>query len=150
MNRLRQELGVAPRAGIAVAAVVALAAAVALVSISRGGPQTLRISFGALMATVVLIYGFVVAYVWGDAKRRGMRHRIWTLVAALVPNALGILAYFLLRDPLLRRCGGCGAGVRRDLAFCPQCGSAVARLCPTCRQPVETEWSHCARCGAQL
>jgi RNA polymerase subunit RPABC4/transcription elongation factor Spt4 len=100
------------------------------------------------MALFVFSYGFLVSYVYGDAKRRGMRALVWAVVAALVPNALGFIAYFLLREPLLKPCGACGVLARRDLAFCPQCGSPLAQVCPSCRRAVEPAWKHCAHCGA--
>lgn len=150
MNRLPRELGVAPPAGVALSAALALVATVLFAFAFRGAPLPMRIALASAMTLFVFVYGFLVAYVYGDARRRGMRHRIWALVAALVPNGLGFLAYFLLREPLLRHCGACGVSARRDLAFCPQCGSLLAPVCPACRRPVEREWSHCAHCGAKL
>jgi RNA polymerase subunit RPABC4/transcription elongation factor Spt4 len=146
----RRELAVAPRAGVVASAVLALIPAVLFAVVTRGGPLPLRIAGVVGFGLFVFVYGFLVSYVYGDAKRRGMRHRVWTLVAALVPNGLGFLAYFLLREPVLRRCGACGAAARRDLAFCPQCGSPLAGACPACRRPVEAHWSHCAHCGTTL
>jgi hypothetical protein len=150
MSRLRQEFAVAPRVGVVLSAAAALVAALIFVTVMRGAPLPVRTAFGVAMASFIFVYGFLVSYVYGDARRRGMRHRIWALVAALVPNALGFLAYFLLREPLPRRCTSCGTAARRDLGFCPQCGSALTRVCPTCRRPVEPEWSHCAHCGTKL
>jgi hypothetical protein len=146
----RRELAVAPRAGVVASAVLALVPAVLFAVVTRGGPLPLRIAGVVGFGLFVFVYGFLVSYVYGDAKRRGMRHRVWTLVAALVPNGLGFLAYFLLREPVLRRCGACGAAARRDLAFCPQCGSPLAGACPACRRPVEAHWGHCAHCGTKL
>jgi hypothetical protein len=149
MSWLRREFGVAPRLGVAISALLAFVAALLLVLIpARHSP--VRIPLGAAMALFVFLYGFLVSYVYGDAKRRGMRHVLWALVAAFVPNGVGFIAYFLLRDPLLQRCGACGATARRDLAFCPQCGSPLRQLCPACRRPVETAWSHCAHCGTKV
>jgi hypothetical protein len=150
MSRMGRELEVAPRAGVFVAAVVGLAAALAFTWAAQGFPLPLRVLFSALMGLLVFAYGFLVAYVHGDAERRGMRPLIWTLVAALVPNGIGFLAYFVVREPLLRRCGSCGASARRDLAFCPQCGSALTSVCPGCRRAVEAHWTHCAHCGTKL
>ena len=150
MSRLRRELEVAPRAGVVVSAALAVAVAVLFAFAARGFPAPARVAFACCFALLVFVYGSLVSYVWGDARRRGMRHRIWALVAALVPNALGFLAYFLLREPVLRRCGTCGTAVRRDLAFCPQCGSALAQACPACRRLIEPGWGHCAHCGTKL
>ena len=150
MNGLRQELAVAARKGVAISAFLALVAALAFNLVAAGFPPAARIALGAALALFIFLYGFLVAYVYGDAKRRGMRHGLWALVAAIVPNALGFVAYFLLREPLLRPCGTCGALSRRDLAFCPQCGRPLSRACPACRRPLETAWSHCAHCGAKI
>lgn len=150
MSWLRQEFSVAPRTGVAVSAIVAAVAGTLWSFVARGFPLPARIPLAALMALLVFLYGFLVSYVYGDAKRRGMRHRLWAVVAAVVPNALGFIAYFLLREPLLRRCAACGAAARRDFAFCPQCGAALAEACPACRRPVEPAWSHCAHCGTAI
>lgn len=148
MNRLCQELRVAARPGVAISALVAFIAALLFVLLAGKHPLAARIAFGAILALLIFLYGFLVSYVYGDAKRRGMRHVLWALVAAFVPHALGFIAYFLLREPLLQTCGTCGATSRRDFAFCPQCGSPLRQVCPACRRPVETAWSHCAHCGA--
>jgi len=150
MNRLRQEFGVAPRAGVTISALLALVGALAFVLVAGELSLPVRMVLGAAMGFFIFLYGFLVSYVYGDAKRRGMRAGLWALVAAVVPNALGLIAYFLLREPLLQRCGGCGTTARRDFAFCPQCGSALRRVCSACRRPVETPWSHCAHCGTKI
>jgi hypothetical protein len=150
MNRLREELGVAPRLGVAISALLAFVGALLWVLVGQGFPLAARIALGAVLALFLFLYGFLVSYVYGDAKRRGMRHGIWTLVAALGPNALGFIAYFLLREPVLQRCRTCGAAARRDCAFCPNCGSPLRPVCPACRRPLETAWSHCAHCGTKI
>jgi len=50
----------------------------------------------AFLGAFVLLVG----YVFGDAKRRGMNHVLWTLLAIFIPNAIGIILYFILRDPI--------------------------------------------------
>lgn len=150
MNRLRQAFGVAARLGVAISALLAFVAVLLFVLLTDKPPLAARMALGAALALFIFLYGFLVSYVYGDAKRRGMRHGLWALVAAFVPNALGFIAYFLLREPLLQRCGACRATARRDLAFCPQCGSPLRQICPACRRPVETAWSHCAHCGTKI
>ena len=41
-----------------------------------------------------------LGYVYADAKRRGMRPVLWTLIAALFPHLFGFLLYFALRQPM--------------------------------------------------
>jgi len=95
-------------------------------------------------------YVLLVGYVYGDARRRGMNHILWTLLAIFIPNAIGIILYFILRDPLPVPCPSCGTPARKGHAYCASCGAAVRAACPQCRQPVEAGWRNCARCGATL
>ena len=150
MNRLLQECRVAARWGVGVSALLSFVCAFLFVLVAREAPLGLRLVLGSALALFIFLYGFLVAYVYADAKRRGMRPWPWALVAGCVPNALGFIAYFLLREPLLQPCGACGATTRRDCAFCPQCGAPHVRTCPACRRAVETAWAHCGHCGATL
>jgi hypothetical protein len=95
-------------------------------------------------------YVLLVGYVYGDARRRGMNHVLWTLLAIFIPNAIGIILYFILRDPMPVPCPSCGTPARKGHAYCASCGAAVRAACPQCRQPVEPGWRNCARCGAAL
>jgi hypothetical protein len=95
-------------------------------------------------------YVLLVGYVFGDAKRRGMNHVLWTLLSIFIPNAIGIILYFILRDPIPVPCPSCGQPARKGHAYCAGCGTAVRAACPQCRQPVEPGWRNCARCGAAL
>lgn len=95
-------------------------------------------------ALCILLLGFV----YGDGKRRGMRYAMWTVIAALMPYALGIILYFVVREPLLVPCPTCQTRAQRGFAFCPKCGTALTRFCTKCGRAVEPGWSHCAYCGA--
>lgn len=110
--------------------------------------QKVLFAFGVIL--VVPIYVLFIGYVNGDAKRRGMRSAVWTWAAALVPNALGIILYFLLRDPLLVSCPSCGMQANKGFAYCPKCGIELAPACPACQKPVERGWSNCPYCGKKL
>jgi Double zinc ribbon len=95
-------------------------------------------------------YILLVGYVYGDARRRGMNHILWTLLAIFIPNAIGIILYFILREPVPVPCPGCGTPAKKGHAFCAGCGASVRTACPQCRQPVEVGWRNCAHCGAPL
>ncbi len=95
-------------------------------------------------------YILLVGYVSRDARRRGMRHVMWTLLAIFIPNAIGIILYFIVREPLLMPCPSCATMVSHGAAFCSKCGAALGRACPECRSAVQPEWSHCTKCGAKL
>jgi hypothetical protein len=110
-------------------------------------PFLLLAVVGALMiATYVLLLG----YVWGDARRRGMNHVLWTFLALLIPYAVGLILYFIIREPVAVTCPSCGTRAHKRHAFCANCGTAVRRACPSCRQPVEPAWRNCASCGQPL
>jgi double zinc ribbon protein len=109
-----------------------------------------KIPFATLMPLFLAVLVLLIGYVNGDAKRRGMRYVMWTLLAIFVPNALGIILYFLLRDPLPAPCPSCGTRVGGAFAFCPQCGTVVSPSCPHCRRTVDRAWANCAYCGTKL
>jgi RNA polymerase subunit RPABC4/transcription elongation factor Spt4 len=95
---------------------------------------------------VVLLVGFV----YSDAKRRNMHYVVWTFLAALIPDGIGIILYFLLRDPLPVPCPRCNSMVPQSYSYCPHCGTQIARACPNCRRKIEPDWANCPYCGAKL
>lgn len=101
-------------------------------------------------AVMLAVYVLLVGYVYGDARRRGMNQVMWTLLAIFIPSAVGIILYFILRDPIPVPCPSCGTPARKGHAYCAGCGTAVREACPQCRQPVEAGWRNCVRCGAPL
>jgi len=96
---------------------------------------------------LAVAYVLLVGYVCGDARRRGMNPVLWTLLAIFIPNAIGIILYFILRDPVPVPCPACGLPAKKGQAFCAGCGAAVRAACPQCQQPVEPGWRNCTRCG---
>jgi hypothetical protein len=109
-----------------------------------------QLLFSLWPAIVIFIWVMLIGYINGDARRRGMRYIMWTLLAIFVPNTLGIILYFLLRDPLLVRCPQCGAQGRPGYVFCPQCGGVLCPVCPGCRRSIEPAWKKCAYCGTDI
>ena len=101
-------------------------------------------------AALIFCWVLLIGYVNADARRRGMRYIMWTLLAIFVPNTLGIILYFVLRDPLMIQCANCGAFGRTTFVFCPQCGSDLSPVCPRCRRAIEPGWKKCAYCGADI
>jgi hypothetical protein len=156
MSRIREELKVVPRAAWVIGAVIYLAfvALVWLVLTLHPDPSPWpgwgKAIFGVGIPLLLFVYVLLIGYVNGDARRRGMRHVLWTLLAIFIPNAIGIILYFILRDPPLRNCPKCGTAGRSGFAFCPACGTAMSQTCPACRQAIESSWSHCPSCGGAL
>ena len=158
MSRFRDELKVIPRTARAIAAlgyifVAAMFSLFVMFSPDKEmarTPEVGKIFIMVVPGFVLAIYILIVGYVYADAKRRGMRYVMWTLLAIFIPNAIGIILYFVMRDPLLAHCTNCGAEARQGFAFCPRCGGSLALACPQCRKAVEPGWSHCVHCGAAL
>jgi hypothetical protein len=160
MSRFVQECALVPTGARWTAALVtlsfaALMAGVFLVPVAVSEPRSLvfvlPVFLASLLGAAALgTFVLLVGYVFADAKRRGMNHVLWTLLALFIPNAIGIILYFILREPMPVPCPSCGAKAKKGHAFCAGCGTAVRVACPQCRQPVEPGWRNCARCGAVL
>ncbi|MFZ0636584.1 MAG: sigma-70 family RNA polymerase sigma factor [Candidatus Acidiferrales bacterium] len=82
--------------------------------------------------------------------RRGMRHVMWTLLAIFIPDGIGMILYFILRDPPPVTCPSCRSNVLSKYTFCPNCGTSLKPICPQCGKPVELTWSNCGNCGSKL
>lgn len=116
----------------------------------RSEPLWLRFLLTIVAPLIMAGYALLIGYVYGDARRRGMRYVMWTLLAIFLTNGIGVILYFILRDPLPAYCSRCGAGVQPSHAFCPRCGAGVQPACPSCHRTVQPGWTHCAWCGNQL
>jgi RNA polymerase subunit RPABC4/transcription elongation factor Spt4 len=157
MNRLRQEMELIPRAAWMVANCAGLGIFLLLMLLPFRQDPTLynwplagKLAVSLASGIVLFIWALLIGYIYADARRRGMRYVMWTLLAALIPNAIGIILYFILRESLPAPCPRCRALVRPGFAFCPTCGAALKHACPQCLRTVEAGWSHCASCGASL
>jgi RNA polymerase subunit RPABC4/transcription elongation factor Spt4 len=158
MSRFRQELQVIPGTARFIAAFVyvALAAAFAMLVVFSHDPglanipQVARLLLIACVGIVPTIFVLLVGYVYADAKRRGMRYVMWTVLAIFIPNAIGIILYFILRDPLMKPCPGCSQVLKSGYTFCPHCGTSLLPTCPNCGRSVELGWANCPQCGTKL
>lgn len=113
-------------------------------------PAWARPLIGLLMGVLLAAYFVFVGYVNRDAKRRGMPRVLWTCVAAFIPNALGIIIYFVLRQPLRSACPQCGTFVQTEFNFCPQCNYKLSAGCPHCQRAVSPGDAYCPYCGTAL
>ncbi len=158
MSRFKQELKVIPRAvRILVAFVLfGLSSAFTLFLMFSHDPELIQTPrFGKLLmilgvGIVPAMWVLLIGYVYADAKRRGMRYVMWTLLAIFIPNAIGVILYFILRDPLMRPCPGCSQVVKSGYTFCPHCGTSLLPICPNCGRGVELGWANCPQCGTKL
>jgi len=157
MSRFRDEMDLVPRPAFGIAVCVWLAFFLLMMLLPfrvdpelRYWPLAGKLALSVLPGLPLFAMVLLVGYVYADAKRRGMRYVMWTWLAALIPNAIGIILYFVLRDPLLVNCTHCGLPVRTGFVFCPKCGGSLSQACPQCRRAVEPGWTHCVHCGASL
>jgi len=109
-----------------------------------------RIMLMALAPLASAGYILLIGYVYGDARRRGMRYVMWTLLATVLFYGIGIILYFILREPMLGYCSRCGSPAQQGFAFCPHCGAGLQPACPGCHRVIEGRWSHCAWCGTPV
>ena len=114
--------------------------------ISAWGRPLLGLLAGILGGCYLLLIG----YINRDAKRRGMSRTLWTILAIVVPNALGIILYFLLRLPSRSVCPQCGYVVQAGFSFCPHCSYKLGQSCPQCQRAVGVNDIYCPYCGTQL
>ena len=105
---------------------------------------------GLLAGIVGGVYLLLIGYVNRDSKRRGMSPVLWTLLAIVIPNAMGFLLYFVLRQPLRSACPQCGNSVRVEVNFCPRCGYKLGSSCPQCQRLVAIDDLYCSYCGTSL
>ena len=131
----------------------AAAGAVVLVALTEKTdvpPLPLLALFGIAGATAVACYILLIGYVNRDAGRRGMSRVLWTLLAIFIPNALGIVLYFILRKPRISNCPQCSAVLEPGFAFCPRCRHRLAPVCPQCQRSVNAGDKFCPYCGGDL
>jgi hypothetical protein len=95
-------------------------------------------------------YFLLIGYISRDARRRGMNAVVWSFMAALIPNALGFILYFLLRQPISHACPQCGNRAQAGFNFCPQCSCKLSPTCPQCQRFISTGDSYCPHCGTSL
>jgi RNA polymerase subunit RPABC4/transcription elongation factor Spt4 len=109
-----------------------------------------RVLLGFLAGTIFGCYLLFIGYVSGDARRRGMSPILWTLVAILIPNGLGIILYFILRQPRRTACPQCGNSLQTGFNFCPRCSYKLSPSCPQCQRVVGLNDVYCPYCGTSL
>ena len=156
MSRFTEELRVIPRTAWVIAALAYACLAAVLLGVAIPNdpklshwPTVCQLLFGLGIPISLFLYVLLIGYINGDARRRGMRYVLWTFLAILIPNSIGIILYFILRDPCLVPCGTCGAPGRTNYAFCTKCGAQLSSACPECKRAVEPGWANCPYCGAK-
>ena len=129
----------------------------------------LQAAFTVVVVLLVILYVLSIVWVVRDAYLRGSYWYVWANVA-LVP-LLGIIAYCLLRPPLLQidrdeqeleialkqrelmkygECANCGYPVEADFVLCPNCHQRLKNLCGTCNHALDPTWTVCPYCATPV
>jgi hypothetical protein len=115
-----------------------------------GPPIGLRIYFSLSWGALAALNFLMVGYVSRDAARRAMSTSFWMIFCFLMPVGIGLVVYFLLRQPVLTRCPACGTDVQHDYHHCPQCNYQLVANCGCCYRTVHITDLYCTRCGHDL
>jgi len=113
-------------------------------------PLPAMAAMGVVLGFAIACYVLLIGYVNRDAGRRGMSRVLWTLLAIFIPNALGIVLYFILRKPLILTCPQCSTVVEPGFGFCPRCRCRLSPVCPHCQRSVNAADKYCPYCGEDL
>jgi hypothetical protein len=156
MSTFRENLRVIPRAVWIIALILYIGAVIGIHFGVTSDPQMSQwplvgqLAFNLLIPLFIFLPFAFFGYIYGDAKRRHMNAIGWTLLAIFVPYLIGVILYFLLRDPLPINCPGCQSSVPSKFTFCPNCGKPVSPRCPQCGKAVQHAWANCGYCGTKL
>jgi double zinc ribbon protein len=113
-------------------------------------PLALQYFIRFVPGTVLAFFGLLIGYVNQDAKRRGMNRTLWTLLVTFIPNGIGFVLYFLLRQPLPVPCPQCGNPTNPNFNFCPKCKFNIRPTCPGCQHSVNPGDKFCPNCSHEL
>jgi hypothetical protein len=147
---IKQELAVIPGWALAIAFTIFLVAPVLIFTYEAPAPLLFRILISVLPPTIFAFLVLMIGYVNRDAGRRGMSRTLWTIIVICVPNAIGFILYFLLRNPIQAECPKCRAVVDPRMNYCPNCRYSFHPMCSQCKRPVRPEDTFCTTCGAEL
>lgn len=110
----------------------------------------MRLLMGYSWGTAFASYVLLVGYVSRDVRRRNMSAGIWMLIVVLMPGGIGAVVYFLLRQPIQKRCSHCSTEIAASFHFCPQCQFQMAPVCGRCFRGVKITDIYCTQCGHDL
>jgi len=157
MNRFWKEVGIIPKAAWIVGVSIYLCLTIPLFTWVIPNDHELgkwpvigQAAFVFGVCFLIIPYIALIGYVFADARRRAMRYVMWTLLSVFIPDAIGIILYFILRDPMPKPCPGCSTPVKAGFTFCPHCGTSLAPTCTNCGRAVEFGWTNCPHCGTKL
>ena len=152
---IREEIKLVPTWAVALAALlfVGLQSFLFLIAFPRdphAPPLPLRVLIAVLAGSVLVCCTLLVGYVNQDAKRRAMNSKLWTVLVIFIPNAIGFIIYFLVRQPVRGTCPQCGKTVNPAFNYCPNCKFLLRPACPQCHRAIVGAATFCPYCSAEL
>jgi hypothetical protein len=149
------EIGIIPWWAYALAVVVYLGIQLifhrlAWPSESNPPGMAFQVLFPLFIGLIPAFLALLVGYVNRDAGRRGMSRALWTTIVIVVPNGIGFILYFVLRNPLRVLCPKCGTAVDSRVNYCPRCRYSFRPTCPQCKAAVRTGDAFCGACGTEV
>jgi hypothetical protein len=153
-SALRREMGIIPVGVYILAAFIFVAIPLVIFTMVSADFDQGRPSFLVVLSlfpgTILAFLTLMIGYVNRDAGRRGMNRILWTLLVIFVPNAIGFILYFILRNPIRTTCPQCGAVIEARSNYCPHCRYGFNPTCPQCKAAVKPADTFCANCGVQI
>jgi cytochrome bd-type quinol oxidase subunit 1 len=113
-------------------------------------PFLLSLFLSVMMGCILAFLALLIGYVNRDARRRNMNVSLWTLLVIFIPNAIGFILYFLLRQPVLIECPQCAEKVNPNYNFCPKCKFHLRPTCPVCQRAIQPGDTYCPYCAHEL
>ncbi|MDR3675400.1 MAG: zinc ribbon domain-containing protein [Acidobacteriota bacterium] len=152
---IREEIRLIPKAMVVLAALtfVGIQALFFLVFFKhdRHAPPLLaQLPLALIAGSLMAFFTLLIGYVNRDAKRRGMNYKLWTVLVIFIPNAIGYIIYFVVRQPIMGRCAQCGITVSPAFNFCPKCKFNLHPACPQCHRTIEVGAAYCPYCSAEV
>ncbi|MTI47364.1 zinc ribbon domain-containing protein [Sporosalibacterium faouarense] len=114
----------------------------------------INLSYIFTIGILLIVFGILTGvgvFVYRDAPKNGMDRKLWTIVALLVPNFMGLIVYLIVRSNKGKeKCVKCGKEVEKDFKVCPHCLHDRTLRCPNCHKEVGEDWKICPYCSTNL
>lgn len=108
-----------------------------------------------MVGIMIIPIGLIIALgvvVYKDAKAHHMSAGLWTAVAILAPNFIGVIIYLVVRSnqEKIYTCSNCGVDVKEDYNMCPNCKSMFEKICHVCKRAISNDVAYCPYCGTEV
>lgn len=104
-----------------------------------------------MLSMFIVFCGLLGLIIYKDAEAYGMPPLKWALIAACVPNLIGVVLYLVARSKVEKElfCSNCKSPVEKDFNLCPNCACVFENTCHVCKKAVHATNEICPYCGAK-